>query len=98
MTREDALLIVRKEYPNNLILSSAKYNNSYIFSVSNYNKLIPGDSTNFSVSVDDTGICKRFDYYKVLWSDEGLDMVNAMENTIQYIDVTKEELFNNSRQ
>ena len=98
MTREDALLIVRKEYPNNLIFSSAIYNNSYVFSVSNYNELIPGDSTTFTVSVNEAGECKRFDYYKVLWSDEGLNMVNAIRRSIQYHDVTKEELLESARQ
>ena len=92
MTFEKALEYVRDSYPDNLVTSASEYDGKFIFSLRNYKVLIPGDSTGFYVSVDADGTVSRFDYFKILWSDKGLDMVNTMNKTIRFVDVTEEDL------
>jgi len=91
MKFEDAVAIVRKNYPNRLIWSGFDYKDKYIFSIAQDEKFVPGDTTLLSISVDKkTEKTEIFPLVFLLWDDE--DLAAAMEKST-YVDITKEQAF-----
>ena len=88
---EEALSIIRKLYPNDLVRECIVYKGTFIFAISIGKKFYQDDVAVFFISVDGNKKTKLFDYWDELLNNKDDDFVKAIKNPI-YVDVTKQML------
>ena len=88
---EEALNIIRRLYPNDLIRECITYRNKYIFAISLGKKYYKDDSAIFFVAINSNKENELFDFWDELLSNKDPEFTKAIENPI-YVDVTKEML------
>ena len=89
MTFEDAILIIRKNYPNRLIWTGFEYKDLFIFAVAIDNKFVPQDVALAFVSVNkNTKETGSYPFWKNVLKDQELASAGKAG---RLVDVTEEQ-------
>lgn len=82
ITYEEALTIVRKKHPNDLIRTCFIYSHKYIFSISYGKKYYKDDPSAFFVSISDSnGQYEVYDFWEEMLTNDDENFDKALKNT-----------------